>query len=241
MIVSIHQPNYLPWTTLINKIALSDVFVVFDDVQLIRGKSYVLRTKIKTIGGSKWITIPVENKSSLLNINQIKINDKVNWREKHCNSLKANYGKSKYFSEFYGLFEEAINMKTNNLLELNVEIIKLILNILKVKTKIILSSELEIKETGTEKILGILKAVNAEKFLSGLGKGSNKYTIGKENMYQKEGIDVIYQKFQTSKYPQLFGEFSSDLSIIDMLFNIGKEKTQEIIMLKKYHHKIEYE
>ena len=37
-IVSIHQPNYLPWTGFFNKIASSDIFVIFDDVQFPRGK-----------------------------------------------------------------------------------------------------------------------------------------------------------------------------------------------------------
>ena len=66
MIVSIHQPNYLPWMGLIHKILESDIFVVLDDVQLVRGKNFVTRSQIKTSGGPKWITIPVHNKNDFL-------------------------------------------------------------------------------------------------------------------------------------------------------------------------------
>lgn len=238
MIVSIHQPNYLPWTTLIHKIASSDVFVVFDDVQLVRGKSFVIRTQIKTSGGIKWLTVPVKNKSSLLNINQIEINNEINWAEKQCNVIKSNYRNTKYFLNNYELFESALLKKTEKLIDLNVSLIKIILDILEIKTKIVMSSKLNIKSNGTEQIIDILKSLNAKQFLSGLGQGSNKYTIGKEDLYGKEDIDVIYQKFSTPQHSQLFGEFIPNLSIIDMLFNIGKEKTQEIIYAKNNSFKI---
>ena len=35
MIVSIHQPNYLPWLGFFNKIKQSDLFILFDDVQIV--------------------------------------------------------------------------------------------------------------------------------------------------------------------------------------------------------------
>ena len=233
MIVSIHQPNYLPWTTLIHKIASSDIFVVFDDVQLVRGKSFVIRTRIKTIGGIKWLTVPVKNKSSLLNINQIELNNEIDWAKKQCNTIKSNYRNTEYFLNYYELFESALMEKTEKLIQLNVSLLKIILDILEIKTKIVMSSELIIKNNGTEKIIEILKSLNTKQFLSGIGKGSSKYTIGKENLYEREGIDVIYQKFVTPQYSQLFDEFIPDLSIIDMLFNMGKEKTQEIIYAEK--------
>ena len=54
MIVSIHQPNYLPWIGFFDKIKRSDVFVLLDDVQFPRGKKHFgHRNKIKTNAGEK--------------------------------------------------------------------------------------------------------------------------------------------------------------------------------------------
>ena len=63
MITSIHQPNYLPWIGFFNKIAKSDVFVIFDDVQFPVGKKgfFGNRNKIKTTSGELWLSIPFKS------------------------------------------------------------------------------------------------------------------------------------------------------------------------------------
>ena len=77
MIISIHQPNYIPWIGYFHKIEHSDIFVIFDDVQLPRGKDFVIRNLIKTEGGSKWLRVPVKNQSKMLPINEIEINNET--------------------------------------------------------------------------------------------------------------------------------------------------------------------
>ena len=82
MIVSIHQPNYLPWIGFFDKINRSDVFVIFDDVQFPRGKKHFgHRNKIKTNVGDKWLTVPIKNKSDLVPFNKTIINYETDWRQ----------------------------------------------------------------------------------------------------------------------------------------------------------------
>jgi len=233
MIVSIHQPNYLPWAGFIHKIAISDIYVVFDDVQLVRGKSFGIRTKIKTESGTKWLTVPVKNKSSLLKINQVEINNEINWNEKHWNSLKHNYAKAPFFSDFGQMIHDVLNKKLEKLVELNVSIIKLILRTLEIKTKVVLSSELNVSDTGTEKIIGIVKKLGSDQYLSGQGEGSKRYVSGKEDVFRKHGINLCIQKFEHPVYSQLHGDFIQNLSICDMIFNIGAEKTIQTLNLSK--------
>ena len=61
MILTAHQPVYLPWLGLFHKIALSDAFVWFDDVQY-QKRDWNNRNKIKTNSGPAWLTVPVHNK-----------------------------------------------------------------------------------------------------------------------------------------------------------------------------------
>lgn len=224
MIVSIHQPNYLPWLGYFHKIANSDIFVIFDDVQLSRGKDFVVRNLIKTKGGPKWLRVPVKDKNKMLLINQVKINNELDWSKKHLNSLKSNYQKAPFFITYYEEIEEILSKKNEFLLELNLELIKFFMKILKIDTKIIYSSELNVDTFGTEKILKIIQAVKGDKYLTGEGKGSQRYIEGKDDLFKNEGIKMLHQNFQFPYYSQLYDEFIPNLSICDMLFNIGAEK-----------------
>ena len=90
MNVSIHQPNYLPWLGFFNKVAQSDIYVVFDDVQYPMGKDFHNRNQIKTNNGKTWLTIPVVGKSERRKFNEIQIKDN-GWNEKHLNNINTTY------------------------------------------------------------------------------------------------------------------------------------------------------
>ena len=83
-IVTIHQPNYIPWLGFFHKLLISDTYVAFDDVQFEKN-SYNNRNKIKTAQGECWLTIPAitkgKSKETLINIAQIDNNQK--WAKKH--------------------------------------------------------------------------------------------------------------------------------------------------------------
>ena len=111
------------------------------------------------------------------------------------------------------------------IVDLNVTIVQLLMKILGIDTKIVWSSKLGINKSGTEKILGIIEALGADQYLSGSGPGSTKYVYDKEELFKERGIQIKYQKFEQPIYQQLFGDFIPHLSICDMLFNIGPEKT----------------
>ena len=64
MILTAHQPCYLPWLGLFHKIAISDIFCFFDIVQY-QKKDFNNRNKIKTIHGGIWLSVPAESKNHL--------------------------------------------------------------------------------------------------------------------------------------------------------------------------------
>jgi hypothetical protein len=217
LVVSIHQPNYIPWIGYFYKIHKSDIFVFLDDVQYIR-KGYINRNRIKTHQGVSWLTIPVENKGNYgCNINEMKIRNDMNWKENHLRNIEMNYKKSDYFNDFYSVFKDCLNKNYDNLSELNIGIIKTICRLFDIKTEIILSSELDIKETSTERIISICKLIGANKYLS--GSGGSKYQDGK--MFEDNSIQLVYSDFKEKQYKQLWGDFTGSLSVIDYIFNCG--------------------
>ena len=103
IILSAHQPVYLPWIGLFHKIAIADIFCVFDIVQYQR-KDFNNRNKIKTSAGPIWLTVSVKSSGRLNSIiNDIEIiND--GWQKKHLKSIELNYKKTPFFEQyFFGL------------------------------------------------------------------------------------------------------------------------------------------
>ena len=229
MIVSIHQPNYIPWLGYFHKIANSDVFVIFDDVQFPRGKDWIYRNKIKTENGAKWLSVPLKNKNNFLKINEIEINNDIEWQKKHINVLYSNYQKAEFFTTYFETLEKLLNKKWKFLMEMNLEIIYTIMKFLDIKTKIVFSSELNVKDTGTMKIIKIIEKLDGDKYFTSWGEGSRRYIEGFEEKFNDYGINIIRQEVKIPEYQQLFGNFLPELSILDMLFNINAEKTRDFI------------
>lgn len=219
MVVSVHQPNYIPWMGYFYKIQKSDIFVILDDVQYIR-RGFINRNQIKTHQGFSWLTIPVENKGNYAcKINEIKIKNDLDWKENHLKLIETNYKKSDFFNDFNQIFKSCLMMDYDKLYELNIDIIKIICHFLNIKTEFILSSALNINETSTERIISICKALGADSYLS--GSGGTKYQD--EKMFEDHSIKLLYSDFSEKPYKQLWGGFSGGLSVIDYIFNCGNK------------------
>ena len=111
IIISGHQPAYLPWLGLFHKISLCDKFVYMDTVQYLDG-DWNNRNKIKTPNNSFMLSIPINKKSmKKQNLNEIKISDNLTnskeyWQRKHWETIKINYKKAPYFEKYAQDFEE---------------------------------------------------------------------------------------------------------------------------------------
>ena len=94
-----------------------------------------------------------------------------------------------------------------------------------VNTNFVYSSNLDASGSKTELLVNICNEINANHYLS--PAGSKKY-IDENNLFVKSGIKLSYQYYKHPTYNQLFGDFISNMSVIDLLFNEG-EKSLEII------------
>lgn len=227
MIVSIHQPHYLPWLGYFNKMARSDTFVLFDDVQLVRGKSFVTRNSVKTANGVQWLTVPVTEKGELKLIKDVLIVQDGKWQKKHWRTIQLSYKKAPYFDRYEAKFSQIYEASWDKLSELNVSLIKLIKELLGIDTTLVLSSEMNIEAKGAEKIMSIINELKADKYITGEGTGSKRYIVEEE--FKQNNVELIYQHFEHPIYHQLWGDFVPNQSIIDLLFNEG-EKSLEILM-----------
>ena len=224
---TILQPTYLPWVGYFEMIDSTDVYVVFDHVQFVK-KSWQQRNRIKTSNGVIWLTIPIKRGERNIRICDTKISyDHGNPLEKHWSTITLAYKKAPYFNEYKSAFEEIYSKEYDYLRDLNIAIIKKICDILGIKTKIIFSSKLKLNDENmgkTEKIVNLCKKVDITHLYD--AKGAEEFID--VSLFHKEGISVTYQHFEHPIYKQLWGDFISHMSVIDLLFNEG-DKSLDII------------
>ncbi|MFQ5645760.1 MAG: WbqC family protein [bacterium] len=226
--IGILQPGYLPWLGFFEQMHVSDVFVLYDDVQYDR-QSWRNRNRIKTAHGVQWLTVPVLfTLKKAQKVYEVKIDNKVNWRKKHLSSIKQNYSKAPYYKKYIGIFEETYSRNWQDLISLDYHLIEILADCLGIKDKkIVRSSELEVEGARLERLIEICRMFKATTFYEG---ASGKNYID-EKAFNKQGIKVQYQAYSHPEYHQLYGGFVPFLSVIDLLFNHGDESLS--ILLNK--------
>lgn len=225
-IVSIHQPHLFPWLNYFNKIAKSDIFIVLDDVQF-RRRYFQNRAKIKANDKEQLITIPLKKQSRSTLIKDIEINRGKEY-DNILKTIESFYKKAPYFKEYYNDIEAILKKEETYLSELNIDLLCYFLKILKIDTEIYISSKLEVGAIEpNERLLKLCMKFEADGYIAGMG-GKN-YMDGK--LFQDQGITILWQNFDNANiiYSQQGKDFISGLSIIDILFNVGAEKTRELI------------
>jgi len=228
---AVMQPTYIPWLGYFDLIDQVDRFVFLDDVQ-VEKNSWQLRNRIKTAQGELYLSISrKKNKGEqLLLIKDTEVNDASRWREKHIKSLETAYRKTDFFEEVFPFVESLINTDTVNLSEFNVQIIQSIANRIGITTDFCISSKLtDIQGIKDQRVVLICKAMNCNAYLS--PKGAAEY-IDREKPggeFPQHNISLHYHEFEHPKYKQLYGEFLPYMSIVDLLFNEGFDKSLEIV------------
>ncbi|MCI8314830.1 MAG: WbqC family protein [Lachnospiraceae bacterium] len=227
-LVVIHQPDFMPYLGFFQRLIQADIYIVLDNVQYVRGssKAQTSRDKIKTINGEKWINVGIQKTAFKSRINEIELSKDNQWRERSLNVIKENYRKADYFSEIYPYLETLYSLKCNKMVEFNMASINMLIELFGIEDiEIIFASELSVIGKNNELVIELVKEVGCHRYLS--GTGARDYYI--PELYEKAGIEVIWQKFEPPVYKQQFGEFIPYLSSIDLLLNCGIEHSREIL------------
>ena len=231
MILTVHQPIFLPWPGFFRKAMQSDCMVLLDDVQFPRGRSWLARNRLKNENGTLWLTVPVwKTGHGLQAIREVRICYERPWREKHLRGMRQNYPHAPYFDECYGAVESIYGKKHALLTELNVELIKFLWSALSVKSDLILQSDLGIKNKGTDLLIELCGRLQADRLA--IFPIAEKYIDTAALI--KNGIEVVHVNFHPPVYPQLWGEHIYNLSTLDLLMNCGP-KSGEIIVSAAGH------
>lgn len=217
--IAILQSNYIPWKGYFDMIAFVDEFILYDDMQYTR-RDWRNRNQIKTPQGVQWLTVPVRVKGKYDQaIRETEI-DGSWWAEAHWKSIAQNYRKAPHFEEIAAIFEPLYRQhRYTHLSVLNRELIETVCACLGITTKISNSWDYQLIGGKAERLADLCAQAGGTEYISG---PSAKGYI-EESIFAARGIKLGWFGYEGyPEYPQLWGEFAHGVSILDMLFNCGK-------------------
>jgi len=219
MKVAISQPRYLPAVNYIQRVILSDVFVLLDCVQH-QPRAFEHRNKIKTPNGPIWLSIPLHRPHSRMIIKDLKVKD-TRWKRKHIQTIKAFYKRAPFYDEDFLM--DLYDWDHAYLVDINETMLKKVLSLIGIERTILRSSSLILHNTHDRKLAEIVRVLGGDTYISG---PNGRNYINKRNF---EGIRVVYHDFLYPEYKQLWGEFVPWMAFIDVLFNVGIEGFKEVL------------
>ena len=225
MILTAHQPVYLPWLGLFHKIALADEFVSFNQVQY-QPKDWNNRNRIWTPRGPTWLSVPVLRKGYLdRKISDIAINNSIAWGRKHFNALLHSYAKAPYFRRYADFFEDTYGREWDTLVALNEYMLCWFLRTLGIATPVRSAADWAFEGEKSALVLDMCRKLKADIYVFG-AQGRDYADM---HAFDQAGVAVVLQDYVHPRYPQLHGDFVSHLSIVDLLFNCG-DSSLDILM-----------
>ena len=217
MILSGHQPVYLPGIILFNKIALSDAFMFVGHCQY-TPKSWQSRNRIRIGDTEHWLSVPLKKAGRFgQSINETEILDEY-WKKKHLGSIRQAYQKRPHFNRYYPELEALLSQRFDHLGELNIALIAMILDWLEIDTPVLDSRNYAVEGHKTDMLISMCRAAGADHYLS--NEGSRDYVD--EQAMLEAGIRHCWQIFEHPVYEQ-GRSFMPNMSILDLMFNAGPE------------------
>lgn len=225
MKLGIMQPYFFPYIGYWQLINAVDKYVVYDDVNYIKG-GWINRNNILLNGGKHLITIPLEKASPFKLINEISVTGNEVLKNKLIKTIKSAYIKAPFYEQVMPQIETLI-FENSSISELNFNIILTIQKYLDIQTEIFLSSQIkknnELK--GQDKVIDIVHIMGAEEYINAMG-GQELYS--KDN-FAKEKIKLSFLKPNEIIYKQFKNIFVPNLSIIDVMMFNSPEQIKDML------------
>ena len=202
--------QYFPPISYFKQIIEADA-VILEYHENFQKQTFRNRCEILTSNGIESLIIPIEHHKNNQTIKDIRIDYKQRWDKIHERTIRSAYGKSPFFDFFIEDFCSVWNKKHVFLWDLNIEILTLCLDKLRVRKEIILSKAYFSPENNdTKDLLDLRDKISP-----------NEYSIYRQN--------------SITPYQQIFGnDFVRDLSIIDLLFCAVLDSSELLAKIKIY-------
>ena len=218
--IAIIQSNYLPWKGYFDIIAGVDEFVLYDDMQYTR-RDWRNRNRIKTANGLAWLTVPVKVKGKYTQAIRDTLIDGTDWMRSHWKSLEFGYGRAPHFDDVASVLKPVFSSPAEtHLASLNRRLIEGVCGYLGIDTQIRSSSEYRLVDGASERLADICVQAGASVYVT--GPSARDYLD--LAAFRDRDVAVEWMDYQGyPEYPQMWGDFVHEVSIVDLMFNCGPE------------------
>ena len=189
------HPLYLAPIPLYVQLYAADALLV-DDVSPFVKQTYRSRAVIATENGSQQLTIPVVHDGGKMTMRDVRISEHGNWRHQHWNAIVSAYRKSPFFEYYANDFAHFYEERDGFLLDFNLRLHGVV-----------------------SELLGLDRGV---KFLSDEAPDA---AVDLRRIAEPKALEA-FDGVMLQPYYQVFAKkngFLKDLSIVDLLFNMGPE------------------
>jgi hypothetical protein len=218
VIVTIHQPEHMPWPGFFHKMAQADRYILLDNVQFKTG-NWQNRNRIVTREGSvSFLTVPVLTKGHTSGIiRDIKINNVEKWQKKYWGKVREAYCKFPFWKEYQDELGGIVQDFYEKLFDINMALICFFREKLRITTPMLTASELYPEGRRTKLLVDLCKRCGATRYISG-PDGRNYMDMA---CWQEAGIEVIFHAFSPPTYEA--AHYVPGLSTLDILMRFGPE------------------
>jgi hypothetical protein len=138
----------------------------------------------------------------------------------HWKTIEYAYRKAPYFDALAPEIFEFYKLQYELLADFTIELTQALAGMLGIThTRFIRSSGLTVEGQKTDRLISILKQVEATHYIS--GPAARDYI--EEDKFKSAGISLEYMEYQYQEYPQLYPPYDPQVSILDLLFMTGPD------------------
>jgi len=221
----LHQPNFLPWTKLLAKIAQSDVYIAYDSVQFTRTE-YHNRQRLRARHDPVLLSVPVRRARSRPRLSDVELDTATDWRGYHLRIIEQEYRRAPYFDDIFELIGTVYERNHTMLVDFNLDLLQGMLSYLGFDTRVRRATEFAHGGDNTDRLIQLTLAVGADEHITSTWGTERRYIDWDRVM--GAGIKVRTQEFSHPIYRQQFEPFLPNLGGLDLLFARGRDARADI-------------
>lgn len=228
MRIAIMQPYFFPYIGYFQLIRSVDTFVFYDDVNFIK-RGWINRNKFLVNGEERIVTIPCVRVSQNKLIKDIQVDTNNPIFRNAFRTLELSYKRAPYFDDVWDrVVSPCLSMDQTSISDFCIVGVRNICDYLGIRTQFKISS---VERYGNdalpreERLIDIVRREGFSEYVNAIGGQA----IYDKSYFRIQGVVLHFLKPSQPEYSQFGDSFVANLSILDMMMFLEKERILDLL------------